>query len=490
MFRAALLLALMAILVAPATAQTVRQAHNDARLIGTWKATQDIDAACSIFSGNGSFEITRQPDERIYRLLGRWHLSQSFKRGCRPQRGAPRQFAVDVMGRCAVAGIRLTCETHFRGDVTILRAKRSLWTIGRNSLELAETTPEDFSVKSRAKRWSTNVRGEVASLPLPLPSPPPGGANKGSSPPGDQERSATPSRRAYITWLERYAAAHHWLLTALDGLAAMDHNSAALFEQTLSLEVAKQERQDGDQALSWILDAHGTARPEKAATGDPALDAAADQGLDSLRPLEAAVRQAATDSAALFTAVLAHQATTANVAIRLRQGQKTRLRAEIAFWRLRTAGLPVSHPELHLHRASGAASAALIELYDSVLARLGASGRSAADVVAGARQQLAAGRRAISEGRRTTNQALAAVQGNTTLGNDARRQLFLGLATYAQSFDVEDQVLEALASAVDDLAAGRTLGQTLEGIATLAAKRRHHAHRRLLIIRRLAGYER
>tara|TARA_Y100000294_G_C8343522_1_gene251700 strand:- start:85 stop:516 length:432 start_codon:yes stop_codon:yes gene_type:complete len=140
--------------------------------------------------------------------------------------------------------------------------------------------------------------------------------------------------------------------------------------------------------------------------------------------------------------------------------------------------------------SASAASAALIDLYDAVLGRLGAAGQDAAAVVASARRQLAAGHRAVAEGRTTTNQALEVVQVSSTLGNDARRQLFLGLAIYAQSFDVEDQVLEALAAAIDNLAAGRPLGQDLEAIATLTAQRRHHARRRLVIIRRLAGYER
>ncbi|MDP7604713.1 MAG: hypothetical protein QF546_12840 [Alphaproteobacteria bacterium] len=497
MNRRVLLSALMLAVALPAAAQTVRQAHNDARLIGTWKTTQEIDAACSRFSGDGNFEITRPPDQRIYRLQGSWRLVRSFKRGCRPQRDAPRQFTVAVTGRCAVADSHLTCEAHFQGEVTILRAKRSLWTIGRNSLDLAETTPEGFTVSSNAKRWSTNVRGEVASLPLlpppggaytDRPPPPPGGAK--IDPPGNQETLSVPAHRLFAAWLERYAAAHHWLLAALDGLAGMDHNSAALFERTLTAELARRERRDGEQALTWILEAHGAARPAVAATGEATLDAAASRGLDHLRQLEAEVRQAATDSAALFQGVLAGQATVTEVAIRLRQGQRIRLRAELAFWRLRVAGLPAAHPQRHLLDSASAASAALIDLYDAVLGHLGAAGQDAAAVVASARRQLAAGHRAVAEGRTTTNQALEVVQVSSTLGNDARRQLFLGLATYAQSFDVEDQMLEALAATIDNLAAGRPLGQNLEAIATLAAQRRHHARRRLVIIRRLAGYER
>ncbi|MAG98066.1 MAG: hypothetical protein QF797_06405 [Alphaproteobacteria bacterium] len=485
MNRRVLLSALMLAVALPAAAQTVRQAHNDARLIGTWKTTQEIDAACSRFSGDGSFEITRPPDQHVYRLQGSWQLARSFKRGCRPQRDAPRHFTVDVTGRCAVADSHLTCEAHFQGAVTILRAKRSLWTIGRNSLDLAETTPEGFTVSSNAKRWSTNVRGEVASLPLP---PPPGGTK--TDPPGNQETLSVPAHRLFAAWLERYAAAHHWLLTALDGLAGMDHNSAALFDRSLTADAAKRERRDGDQALTWILEAHAAARPAAATTGEAALDAAAGRGLDNLRQLEAEVRQAATDSVVLFQGVLAGQATVTEVAIRLRQGQRARLRAELAFWRLRVAGLPAAHPQRHLLDSASAASAALIDLYDAVLGRLGAAGQDAAAVVASARRQLAAGHRAVAEGRTTTNQALEVVQVSSTLGNDARRQLFLGLAIYAQSFDVEDQVLEALAAAIDNLAAGRPLGQDLEAIATLTAQRRHHARRRLVIIRRLAGYER
>ncbi len=479
-----LLAASLVVFALPAPAQTVRQTHNDARLIGTWKAEQEIDAACSRFAGSGSFEITRLPDQNVYRLQGLWQLEQSFKRGCRPQRDGSRQFTVEVSGHCAVAGRHLTCDARFQGGVTILRAKRSLWTIGRNSLELEETTPEDFKVSSRAERWSTNVRGEVASLPLP----PPGEAK--TTPPDENEASARLSRRRFDDWLERYAAAHHWLLTALDGLAAMDHNSAALFERVLAADVAKRERRDGDQALAWILEAHGTARPAAAATGGAALDAAAGRGLDSLRLLEATVDRAVTESAALFQAVLEGQATVVDIAIRLRQGRKTRHRAELAFRRLRSASLSRMHPERHLHAAAGAADSAVIALYDFELKRLGVAGPDAAAVVANARRQLTAGRQAVAAGHTATNQALEAVQKSSALGNDARRQLFLGLTTYAQSFDVEDQVLEALAAAVDDLAAGRPPGQELETITALAAQRRHHARRRLVIIRRLAGYER
>ena len=204
MVRAPSLLALMVVFALPAPAQTVRQAHNDARLIGTWKAEQEIDAACSRFAGSGSFEITRLPDQNVYRLQGLWQLEQSFKRGCRPQRDGSRQFTVEVSGHCAVAGRHLTCDARFQGGVTILRAKRSLWTIGRNSLDLAETTPEGFTVSSNAKRWSTNVRGEVASLPLlpppggaytDRPPPPPGGAK--IDPPGNQETLSVPAHRLF-----------------------------------------------------------------------------------------------------------------------------------------------------------------------------------------------------------------------------------------------------------------------------------------------------
>jgi hypothetical protein len=270
----------------------------------------------------------------------------------------------------------------------------------------------------------------------------------------------------------------------------MDNNTAALFHQTLATEVVRRERHDGDEALAWILEAHGAARPGAAETGEAVFDSAAARGLGRLRDLEAEVRQAVIDSASLFQATIGGKATVTDIAIRLRQGQMTRLRTELAFWRLRTADLSAAHPQRHLFDSAAATSEALIDLYDSVLGSLGAAGQDAATVIASSRRQVAAGHRAVAEGRTVTNRALEVVQRSTTLGNDARRQLFLGLATYAQSFDVEDQVLEALTTAVDDLAAGRPLAQALETIATLTAQRRHHAGRRLVIIRRLAGYER